>query len=102
MRSCLPSPKRCRSSSPSVGGKSQGAFGLCVFAPLRELVAFVGAREPLLTRGLVPRLFLRSVVMQILVRAGRTTASAARQIVRRYPRRFPSHADCFGLPPGSP
>src|SRR5713101_5723944 len=55
MRSCLPSPKRCKSSSPSVGENSCGDFGVCfrgcladvlfcVCAPLREVLVLADAR----------------------------------------------------------
>src|SRR2546421_478146 len=53
MRKCLPSPKRCRSRSPSVEGNFFARLG--VFASLREVLAFDGPVEPFLMVGL-PRL----------------------------------------------
>src|SRR5258707_4083342 len=49
MRSCLPSPKRCRSSSPSVGEKSLGVVRVVLPLLTRGLVTldevFAGARD---------------------------------------------------------
>src|SRR5438093_12277081 len=53
MRRCLPSPKRCRSRSPSVEGNFFARLGF--FESLREVLAFDGPVEPSITLGL-PRL----------------------------------------------
>src|SRR6266849_6186104 len=107
MRSCLPSPKRCKSSSPSVGEYwfegviaalpllTRGLLTLCVFAPLRELIALASA--PLLTGGPLPRFGFCIFVMRASAPV-RAKISAARRIVRKYLRRFPSQVDCFLLP----
>src|SRR6266550_5523185 len=88
MRSCFPSPKRCRSKPPSMVEISCLDFArpgdtvfrslFCVFAPLREPLAFADARsiDPLLlTRG-PPCLLVDRVLLACL----------------------PSPASAFGLP----
>src|SRR5438876_8550193 len=86
MRSCLPSPKRCRSISPSVGGKS--ITRLC--ARTRE----VFARS--LTVGVLPR-FFRFVVTPVLAPAS-SYLSAAQRIADKYLHRLPFQSGCFSLP----